>query len=59
MSNKEWDKKSYNESYFAEIDLAKKGYEEFKKIMNDLPDYDHNTKCEEFSENKRKGSDIY
>lgn len=59
MSNKEWDKKSYNESYFAEIESIQKAFRELIEMSYDIPEYDHNTKCEEFSEIKKKGSDIY
>lgn len=59
MSNKEWDKKSYNESYYASLEKAKEGYENLKEISEKMSDYDHNTKTDNHFEIKDKGSDVY
>lgn len=39
MSNKVWDQLSYNESYFAEMDRLRKGWEE---LMKERPIEDQN-----------------
>ena len=61
MSNREWDKKSYNQSHFAELERLKRGWEE---LLKERPIEDQNYQAVEkhdadHHEKTTKGSDVY